>query len=106
MTPSDGIIKTNISLKMLIDSGILNEGQEIFCRNPNIKGIINNDGSITLDINDKKMAFGYLSGAARFIEKISLNGWLYWHVIHNNEKQPIGIFRDEYLKNHVSSKSN
>ena len=98
MNPADAIQRTNVSLKMLIEGGILNAGQEIVCRNSKIKGCINSDGSITLDINGSKRDFEYLSGAARFIEKISLNGWLYWHVITNGKKQPIGIFRDEYLK--------
>jgi hypothetical protein len=94
----DTFQKTSITLKMLIDGGVLNTSQEIFCDNPAIKGILNADGSITVNIDGKDQTFNYLSGAARHIEKRSLNGWLYWHVKNGTEKYAIGSFRDEYLK--------
>ncbi|SDX36676.1 hypothetical protein SAMN05444410_11451 [Hydrobacter penzbergensis] len=91
--------KTSITLKMLIDVGLLHAGQEIFCENPSIKGVINLDGSITVNVDGKDCHFEYLSGAARHIEKRSLNGWLYWHTSIEGEKFCIGSFRDQYLLN-------
>ena len=89
--------KTSITLKMLIDVGLLHEGQEIFCENPSVKGVINVDGSITVNIDGKDYHFDYLSGAARYIEKRSLNGWLYWYIALDGGRRSIGSFRDQYL---------
>lgn len=93
-----GIQKTNVTLKMLLDSGILSAGLALVCDNPNVSGILNGDGSITIWLDGKEKKFDFLSGAARFIEKRSLNGWLYWEVIIEGERRNLGDFRDQYLQ--------
>ena len=95
--PTDNLHKTNITLKMLIESQILLAGQEIFCSNPSVNGFLNSDGSITVFINGRNKVYDYLSGAARHIEGRSLNGWIYWYVLRDGEKVPLGNFRDQYL---------
>ena len=101
----DNFQKTNVTLKMLIESKILLPGLELVCPNPKVRGNLNSDGSITVNIEGKEKKFDYLSGAARHIEKRSINGWIYWHVIINGEERNIGSFRDEYLKTKTSSQA-
>lgn len=96
--------KTNVTLKMLVDSDILSAGTSLTCRNPEAIGKLNDDGSITVWYCSQKKKFDYLSGAARFIEKKSINGWLYWEVIVNGERQNLGDFRDLYLETLVPHK--
>jgi len=90
--------KTNVTLKMLLDSKILSPGLELTCANPDVNGELNADGSITVFYHSQRKKFDYLSGAARFIEKKSLNGWLYWDVVHDGTRKNLGAFRDQYLK--------
>ncbi|HEU4551714.1 MAG TPA: hypothetical protein VFS25_02730 [Chitinophaga sp.] len=92
------IQKTNVTLKMLLDSGILTAEQELVCENPNVRGMLNGDGTITVRLEDIERRFDFLSGAARFIEKRSINGWLYWGTLVNGIKHNLGDFRDQYLE--------
>jgi len=89
--------KTNITLKMLIDSGLFIPGQRVFSQDGSVSGFLNTDGSITVHLKDQDKTFEYLSGAARYIEKRSLNGWLYWHVLVDGQKVALDTFRDQYL---------
>ncbi|MEJ5829053.1 hypothetical protein V7S65_20990 [Chitinophaga sp. CCNWYY40] len=98
MANNNSLQKTNVTLKMLLDTKILSQGQQIFCTKPDIHGILNEDGSITIIIEGKQKGFDFLSGAARHIEKRSLNGWTYWWVVVNGEKYSLDGFRDQYLK--------
>lgn len=91
------ILKTNITLKMLIDSGIILPGTELFCANPAVKGILVQNGSIKVYINGKEKVFEYLSGAARHIEKRSINGWVYWQTMTQDGRVALSIFRDKYI---------
>lgn len=98
-----GIQKTNVTLSMLIDRGIILPGAELVCPNPKVSGTLNLDGSITVTIEGKEKNFQYLSGAARYIEKRSLNGWLYWSTVIDGKKRNLGDFRDQYLKTQNAS---
>lgn len=93
-----GIQKTNVTLKMLLNSGILSKGLSLLCNNPDVSGTLNDDASITIQVGGKEKTFEFLSGAARFIEKRSLNGWIYWSVIVDGERRNLSDFRDQYLK--------
>ncbi|MGC3973225.1 MAG: hypothetical protein QM771_02405, partial [Nitrospira sp.] len=97
--PAD-LQKTNVTLKMLIDSNILLPGSKLICTNPNVYGILNPNGSIKLFRDGKIKEFEYLSGAARFVEKRSINGWLYWHVLIGNKSTSLSSFRDTYIDQH------
>jgi hypothetical protein len=97
-----GLQKTNVTLSMLIDSGIILPGAELVCPNPKVRGLLNPDGSIQVIIDGKEKTFQFLSGAARYIEKRSLNGWLYWSTMIDGERQNLGDFRDQFLKMHNS----
>lgn len=86
---------TNVSLKELIDSGMIKPGTQIF-GDEGVEGIINIDGSLTVDINGTPKIFPFLSGAARRIEGRSLNGWLYWKTIENGQLVTLKSIRDKF----------
>ena len=94
----DHLEKTNVTLKMLIESEILSPGLELVCANPNVHGILNSDGSIKIMMDGKEKIFPFLSGAARYIEKRSLNGWIYWQVRNGEGRTDLSAFRDAYIE--------
>lgn len=89
--------KTNVTIKMLLESRVLRPGTELFCPNSTVKGFINHDGSISVIIANQEMSFESLSGAAKYIEGRSINGWIYW--LTNTDNGPVALsgFRDVYL---------
>lgn len=90
---------TAITLKMILESGILKPNSELFVlSNSEVEGILNADGSITVYLNGLKKVFPYPSGAARYVEKKSINGWLYWYVNTEGEKQSLSFYRDKYIQ--------
>lgn len=93
--------KTSITLKMLIDANLISPGQEVVCSRPDVKGTIKEDGSLIVTFEGKERVFPFLSGAARYIEKRSLNGWIYWHITINSQIVKLDAFRDQYLQNKV-----
>lgn len=82
---------------MLIESKILSPYTELLCPNPAVKGILNDDGSIKVFIKGEEKVFEYLSGAARHIEKRSINGWIYWQTMTKKGRVPLSVFRDKYV---------
>ena len=59
---NDHLEKTNVTLKMLIESEILSPGLELVCANPKVHGILNGDGSIKIIMDGKEKIFPFLSG--------------------------------------------
>ncbi len=88
---------------MLLDAGILTPGLELHCRMQDARGILNADGSITVHLNGKEKVCEYLSGAARYVAKISLNGWTYWSIKINDEPRLLDSFREQYLNLEIKS---
>lgn len=88
---------------MLIDAKILSPGSKLVCANQNVRGVLNSDGSITVKIDGTERVFEYLSGAARFIEKISINGWIYWSIEIDGKKHDLSSFRDQYVEGKKNS---
>ena len=83
---------------MLIENGILSPGQPLVCGNPDATGILNADGSIKVFYRqEEEKLFDFLSGAARYIEGRSINGWIYWQVPANEGTVPLSDFRDQYI---------
>lgn len=52
------------------------------------------DGSIFLAFNGKSQSFAFPSGAARAVEDISINGWIYWLI--NNKT--LSQYREQYIE--------
>lgn len=82
---------------MLIEENILSPGQPLVCDNPAATGILNMDGSIKVFYKEEEKVFDFPSGAARYIEGRSINGWIYWRVPINGGTVPLSDFRDQYI---------
>jgi hypothetical protein len=88
---------TNITLKMILDSGLVEAGTCIYSSSqPEVKGKINSDGSITLLLNRQDKVFHSPSGAARAVVKLSVNGWTFWKLLVNNEYKELSFLRKLY----------
>lgn len=88
-----------ITLKMLIDAGILMPGIQVFVmKNDIISGVLNHDGSISININGHIKNFPFPSGAARAIENGSVNGWIYLGVKIDDTLKNLKYFRDKYIE--------
>jgi hypothetical protein len=95
--PKTNLEKTSISLKMLLEVGLIQPGQEVSCGNQECSGSINSDGSLRIIFKGNEKNFPYLSGAARYVEKRSINGWLYWFVVENGQITTFDDLRQQYL---------
>lgn len=98
--------KTEITLKMLVESELLSAGEELLCEHPNARGILNSDGSIKVILEGNEKAFQYPSGAARYVENKSLNGWKYWFIRINDEVHFLDSFREKFHSEHRFRSSN
>lgn len=88
---------TNITLKMILDSGLIEPGTCIYSSSqPQVKGKINSDGSITLLLDKEDKVFQSPSGAARAVVKLSVNGWIFWKLLINNEYKELSVLRKLY----------
>jgi len=90
---------TEVTLKMIIDSGLLKPNTIIYSdSNPLVNGKLTNEGSIVLTIDNITKTYFYPSGAARFVVKVSVNGWIFWKVKVGNEMKQLSYFRELYKK--------
>jgi hypothetical protein len=97
------ITQPTITLEMIINQGLISPDIPVY--GPNSKtstGILNDNGSISVTVLGKAKTYPYPSGAARAIEKISLNGWLYWHVNDNGTYRNLDYFRKKYIESKCS----
>lgn len=89
----------DITLKMIIDSGIIKPDTKIYASiNHEIIGNINQDGSISLFVDNQLKTFPFPSGAARAIVEISVNGWLFWKILDSDQYRELSYFKKEYMK--------
>lgn len=89
----------DVTLKMIIDSGIIKPGTKVYARvNLQIYGIVNVDGSISLEIDSEHKVFPFPSGAARAITKTSVSGWLFWKILESEEYKDLTYFKNIYLE--------
>ena len=89
-----------VTLKDLIEGGIIESGAPVFSPVNDIIGHIDDTGSIFITINGKQKNFSSPSGAAKAIEKKSLNGWLYLKLLDNESNiiRNLSFFRDKYME--------
>lgn len=88
------------TIKMLVDEGILKAGSTVYgSLANNVSGILSEDGDISLVIDNKFRKFPFPSGAARAVEKRSLNGWIYWKIMDEdtNTFKELKYYRDKYV---------
>lgn len=88
-----------VSLKMLIEAGILHEGQEIYPLNgKSVVGILQASGKVEITLNGQKKSYLSLSGAARGVEDLSINGWNYWYTKEDGKNKVLSESRAEFLQ--------
>jgi len=88
---------TSITLKMLIDAGVLIPGQVIhpIKGSRQVEGVLNEDGTISLNIDTRGKRFNSPSGAAKAVENSSINGWIYWGVKEQGNMVELSVFRQK-----------
>jgi hypothetical protein len=88
---------TEITLKMLLDDGIIEKGTVLYSEtNPIKTAKINSDGFIDLNIDGTQKLYPFPSGAASALVNLSVNGWKFWKVKINNELKEISELRQIY----------
>jgi len=88
----------DVTLEMIIEAGIIAPNTAVYNTiNESIIGILNRNGSITLDINGEAKNFPYPSGAARAIVNLSVNGWIFWKIMENGVLNDLTVFKKRYL---------
>ena len=91
------VTEPTITLKMIIDAGILKPNSVVYSSlNKHITGTLNADGSLSILINKEIKTFPFCSGAARAVEDRSLNGWIYWLIEDEDELKPLDYYRTKY----------
>lgn len=89
----------DITMQMLVEAGVIKANTKVYAKDDNISGIINKDGSITIEINGKIENFPYPSGAARAIVHKSVNGWIFWRIKESENFRTLSEIKKEYLEN-------
>lgn len=89
----------DFTLQMLIEAGVIKANTKVYAKDNNVSGIINLDGSITLEVNGKTQNFPYPSGAARAIVQKSVNGWIFWRIKESGDFKTLSEIKKEYLQN-------
>lgn len=93
------IILTEITIKMLLESGLIKPGTNIYSDTHPVKtATINSDGLISIDIDGNRKLFPYPSGAARALVNLSVNGWTFWRIKIDGELMEISYLRTIYKK--------
>lgn len=88
---------TEITLKMLLDEGIIENGTVLYSdTNPTKTAKINSDGFIDLKIDGSQKLYPFPSGAARALVNLSVNGWKFWKIKINDELKEISELRQIY----------
>ncbi len=88
---------TEITLKMLLEEGIIEKGTIFYSdTNPTKTAKINSDGLIELNIDGSQKLYPFPSGAARALVNLSVNGWKFWKVKINDEFKVISELRQIY----------
>lgn len=93
---------TDITLKMIIEAGILIPDTKIFSESVPVQcGKINGDGLIELSIKNEIKIFPYPSGAARAVVNLSVNGWRFWKVKIGNEIKELSYYRELFKQQYI-----
>lgn len=90
----------DITLKMIINAGIVKTGTKVYSSpNNEVVGILDKEGAITIKINDEIKTFAFPSGAGRAITKKSINGWKYWRILDNGTYNELSYYKEKYKQN-------
>ncbi|MCB9044677.1 MAG: hypothetical protein H6550_00930 [Chitinophagales bacterium] len=91
-----------ITIKDLLEKGIICDGTKVFSNSSNIEGTIQSNGDIQIEIKGVTRIFPFPSGAARAVEGKSLNGWIYWKIYDSDTQsyKELDFYRKKYLQKH------
>lgn len=93
---------TEITIKMLLDEGIIENGTTLYSNtDPTKTAQINSEGFIKLNIEGIEKLYPFPSGAARALVNLSVNGWKFWKVKINNELMEISELREIYKQKKI-----
>jgi hypothetical protein len=85
---------TEITLRMVMDSGLLTPGTLIYSSTDPVQtAVVNSDG--TIKISGEKVFYSP-SGAAKSITDSSINGWRFWKVLLDDVYVELSFFREQY----------
>lgn len=89
----------DITLQMIIEAGILTPGTTVHAATDDkVRGILNKDGSITLNFNNQEQTFPYPSGAARAVTRTSVNGWIFWKIKEDGQTNDLSYYKKKYIE--------
>lgn len=87
----------DITLKMIINAGIINIGTKVYAKpNNEIVGTLDREGAITFEIDNEIKTFPFPSGAGRAITKSSINGWKFWRILENGIYNELSYYKEKY----------
>ena len=92
---------TEITIKDLVDNQILKSGTRLFLDNfdsDKYSCEITEDAMLLIEFNNSIKKWPFPSGAAKSITKISINGWIKWFLLDdNNDKVFLSELRLRYF---------
>lgn len=89
----------DITLRMIIEAGLIKAETKVFAATDDkISGVLNSDGSITLNIDNQPKNFPFPSGAARSITKTSVSGWIFWKIDDNGRINDLLFYKKKYIE--------
>jgi hypothetical protein len=90
----------DITLKMIIDTGIIKIGTKVYSSpNNEIVGTLDKEGAITFEIDNEIKTFPFPSGAGRAITKTSINGWKFWRILEDGIYNELTYYKEKYKLN-------
>ncbi|SFT74894.1 hypothetical protein SAMN05216474_2138 [Lishizhenia tianjinensis] len=85
-----------ITIEDLIKNDLLQPSTDLYKVKTGEKlGKLNENGTITVVSDGVEKTYEYPSGAARWIEKLSLNGWTYWGIKKGQEIVSLNELREK-----------
>jgi hypothetical protein len=99
---------SNTTLKMLLDASIITPGQPVHPVNgKSYVGEIIRTGELVVSIAGELRTFKSPSGAAKAVEKSSINGWRYWGIKQDDGNLiPLSDYRTRLHPSSGPSESN
>ena len=83
-----------VTHKMLLDSGLIKENQELHSKNGDFFAVWKGDGKVAFENEILSIHIA----SARCLKKANNNGWTYWHVKKGDTLVCIDTLREEYRK--------
>lgn len=90
---------TEVKISDLLEENFLTVGTTLFLDGFNsidYECRIIDGGKIELTVNSNVTYWGFPSGPAKFLTKISVNGWIRWYVLEDGDKIFLSELRSRY----------